>query len=98
MNEETSRSPTKEQDSGYAEQLVEDTQLVAYLMYKGLGVIPLRDTNDHNHIVFMVYGDRSDIDKYVGKFYTGDEVNIKDYVRCFKNIKTQMYNLKTMKG
>lgn len=71
--------------------VLEDTNIVAFLNYKGFKFIPFRK-NDGNRICFHVYGD---IDKALAEYYSGDSlVNVQDFVSCLKKVRSSMFTLK----
>jgi hypothetical protein len=67
----------------------EDTNLVAYLHYKGFEFQP------HNvggtRIGFKVYGE---IDEAVGEMYKNPEVKVMDFIKCLKSVRSAMFTLK----
>jgi hypothetical protein len=76
---------------------LEDTSLIAFLLYKGHKIHPWRDSTERNHVVFDVIGDSQAIEIDMDKYYNNEQVGIQDYVRCLKEVKSQMYNLKKIK-
>lgn len=85
--ENSSRSPTTN---------LEDVMLVAFLVLQGHKIKPWRDTDDPNHISFDVVGDQASIEADMQKYYDNERVGVADFVRCLKETKSQMYNLKKL--
>lgn len=76
---------------------LEDTMVVAYLKLKGHICIPWisRDDPDDIRVSFDIQGDKQVIESDTQKYYDPNEsVLIQDYIRCLKDIKSQMYNMR----
>jgi len=86
MLDEINRSPTN----------LEDTSLVAFMLYKGHKIKPWKDTLDHNHVSFDIIGNIDTIETDMQKFYSNEQVGIQDFVKCLKSVKSEMYNLKKL--
>lgn len=73
--------------------IMEDTNIVAYLNYKGFKFAPFRK-GVGDRISFHVYGD---VDKILAEFYSGDSmVNVQEFISCLKKVRSSMFLLKGM--
>jgi hypothetical protein len=77
---------------------LEDTSLVAFLLLKGYKIKPWRDTQDSDHVSFDIEGEADRIEQDMQKYYSNEQVGIQDYIKCLKEVKSQMYNLKKVKS
>lgn len=75
---------------------LEDTMLVAYMALKGHKVKPWRDTANENHVTFDIEGDADVIESDMQKYYANDPVGVQDFVKCLREVKSQMYNFKKL--
>ena len=77
---------------------LEDTPLVAFLLLKGYKIKPWRDVSDSDHVSFDIEGEADGIELDMQKYYSNEQVGIQDYIKCLKEVKSQMYNLKKVKS
>ena len=77
---------------------LEDISLVAFLLLKGHKIKPWRDTSDSDHVSFDIEGEANGIELDMHKYYSNEQVGIQDYIKCLKEVKSQMYNLKKVKS
>jgi hypothetical protein len=80
-----SRSPTTN---------LEDTSLVAFMVYKGHKINLWRCVEDPKRVSFDIEGDSEKIESDMQQFYNNEMVGIQDYTRCLKDVKSRMYNFK----
>lgn len=73
---------------------LEDTSLVAFMLYKGHKIKEWRSTDNPARVCFDVEGDLESITKDMQNYYNNEQVGIQDYVRCLKEVKSRMYNMK----
>ncbi len=85
--EEFPRSPTTN---------LEDVSLVAFLMLKGHGIKEWRNVEDPTRISFDIEGSPADIEADIQNYNDNEQVGIQDYVRCYKTVKSRMYNFKNL--
>jgi hypothetical protein len=81
---QTNRSPTN----------LEDTMLIAFLVMKGHKIKPWQDTEDKDHVSFDILGDQKQINEDIESFYSNEQVGVHEYVKCLKEVKSQMYSFK----
>jgi hypothetical protein len=91
----SSSKPTRDPTSTTC---IEDFLLVAYLKIRGHIAIPwvnsdVRDEKDLR-VAFDIQGDQQEVESDMNDFYNNERVNVQDYVRSFKDVKSQAYNLK----
>jgi hypothetical protein len=77
---------------------LEDTSLVAFLLLKGHRIKPWRETNSPDHVSFDIEGEALEIEFDMQKYYNNEQVGIQDFIKCLKEVKSQMYNLKKVKS
>ena len=83
-----------------------DAQHVAFLKMRGWKFTLWIETDEQNpnqdpnakRVVFEIKGDSDAIEKEMQKFYDNESVPIQDFCRALKDLKTQMYQLRRMKG
>jgi hypothetical protein len=80
-----SRSPTTN---------LEDTMLVAFMVLKGHKIKLWRDATNPDHVSFDILGSPDEIEASMKEYYENKEVGVADFVRCLKDVKSQMYNMK----
>jgi hypothetical protein len=68
----------------------EDTTLVAYLHCRGFKFEPFR-ASESERVKFRVYGD---IDTVLAEFYQNVSINIQDFVKCLKIVRSCLFNTK----
>jgi hypothetical protein len=85
--------------SGPANQLYEDMLLVAFFKLKGHGIIPhiCRDDPGNVSVAFEVLGDEGKKEESIRDFYDNVQVGVQEYVWCYREIKSQMCNLRKLK-
>jgi hypothetical protein len=72
--------------------VMEDTNIVAYLNYKGFRFSPFRKSPGSERIAFHVYGD---IDDTLAEFYDPKTaVGVQEFVSCLKKVRSSMFLLK----
>ena len=78
--------------------LLEDTMLVAFLKLKGITATPWVCTDDDDvnkgRVQFEMSGEPGEVEKQMQAYYGNEKVGIQDYVRCLKETKSEMYNIK----
>ena len=84
MAEETGRTLTK----------LEDTSLVAFMVLKGHKIKIWRCVEEPYRVSFDIEGSPDQIEVDMKKYYDNESVGIQDFVRCLKEVKSQMYNFK----
>jgi hypothetical protein len=75
---------------------ISDTTLVAYLQLKGHFAIPWlsRDDPEDPRVEFDIEGDKEKIEQDTKDFYAHAQVDITEYCKQLKSVKSIMYNLK----
>ena len=79
----------KEQDCNKVSEF-EDTTLVAYLHCRGFKFEPFRD-DESRRVKFRVFGD---IDTVLAEFYQNVSINVQDFVKCLKIVRSCLFNTK----
>lgn len=81
---------------------VVDANVVAYLVMKGFIAIPFiksKSTEGQgSRVAWDIQGDADAIDKEMKRYYRNEKVGILDYVRILKDIRGEMYQIKSLKG
>ena len=76
---------------------IEDTLLVAFMVFKGHQVKMWKDTEFERHVSFDILGDPDKVQKDMEDYYDKNYcVPITEFVRCFKEVKSMMYNFKNL--
>lgn len=75
---------------------LEDTMLVAFMVLRGHKIKPWRDTNNENHVTFDIEGDANAVEADMQRYYANEPVGVQDYVKCLRDVKSQMYNFKKL--
>jgi len=82
--------------------IVVDANVAAYLVMKGLIAIPFIKSKSSDgqgsRIAWDVQGDQQTIDREMRRYYGNEKVGILDYVRILKDIRGEMYQIKSLKG
>lgn len=88
-SEKPTRDPTKFTN-------LEDTSVIAFLKLKGHVTKPWVSYDDPSNprVSFDIEGDQDQIEKDLQAFYANEQIRILDYVRCFKEIKSALYQMK----
>lgn len=77
---------------------VEDANIVAFLMMRGLVVIPYikreKNQDSGSQVAWEIQGDSEKIDAEVKLFYSNIKIGIHDFVKALKEVRGQMYNIK----
>ncbi len=68
----------------------EDTNIVAYLHYKGHEFAPYKKGKDR--VSFKVYGE--DIEDHLSEMYTDTE--IQKFLRCLKSVRSSLFTMKSI--
>lgn len=88
--------------SEVSNSIVVDANVAAYLVMKGFLAIPFIKTkssaDQSSRVAWDIQGDEDAIDKEVKKYYGNERVGILDYVRVLKDIRSEMYGIKSVKG
>lgn len=66
----------------------EDTNIVAYLHYKGHPFVPYK--KDKDRVGFKVYGD--DIEQSLAKMYLDSEIQA--FLKCLKSVRNSLFTTK----
>jgi hypothetical protein len=90
--EDNSKCNGKEKNMGIT---LEDANLVAYLNYIGYQFAPTKKKS--GKVVFKIEGEEGNIEKDIEKFYSDDTVRINDYIKCLKNVRSSIFNLRNQK-
>ena len=81
---------------------VEDANIVAFLVLKGYIAIPYIKTesteSQSSRVAWDVQGDADAIEAEIAIFWANERIGIRDYVRILKDIRSNMYNVKALKG
>ncbi len=72
---------------------IDDTNIVAYLHYRGFRFCPFHKEGSDDRVGFRVYGE---IEPSLSDFYGNDKVGIQDYVGCLKKVRGSMFLIKGM--
>jgi hypothetical protein len=81
-------------DNHPPETILEDTSIVAFLKLKKYDTVPFVTLDDSQRVKFKISGDPKQIELDIVAFYGNESVGIFDFIRCLKEIKSQMYSLK----
>lgn len=73
--------------------VLEDANLVAFLVMKGHIAIPFIKDGDKSRVAWDVQGD---VKKHVDEYYNNALVGIRDFVTHLKEVRSGMYNTKTI--
>ena len=81
---------------------IDDANIVAYLVMKGYVAIPYikseASENQSSRVAWDVQGDQDAIESEIKMFWSNERIGIRDYIRVLKDIRSDMYNIKNMKG
>jgi len=81
---------------------IDDANMIAYLELKGYTAIPYIKTeaseNYGSRVSWDVIGNVDQINEEIGRFWANETVGVRDFVRILKDVRSNMYNLKNMKG
>lgn len=82
--------------------IVVDANICAWLVLKGFIAIPFikseSSENQSSRVAWDIQGDEDAIDKEVKNYYGNQKVGILDYVKVLKDIRSEMYGIKAVKG
>jgi hypothetical protein len=82
--------------------IVIDANVAAYLVMKGFIAIPFiknkSSEGQGSRVAWDIQGDQDAIDYEMRKYYGNEKVGILDYVRILKDIRSEMYGIKSLKG
>lgn len=74
---------------------IEDTLLVAFMVFKGHQIKEWK--NEEGHVSFDILGEPAKIQADMADYYDANYcVSITEFVRCFKEVKSRMYNFKNL--
>jgi hypothetical protein len=76
---------------------LEDTMLIAFLLLKGHKIKEWRRSDEPDRVSFDVEGNEDSIVADMNKYYNNEVVGIQDFVKCLKEVKSRMYNMKKIK-
>lgn len=75
---------------------IDDTNIVAYLHYRGFRFDPYRKSGDTRVGFRVYYGPENTVDSALSDFYGNSKVGIQDYVGCLKKVRGSMFLIKGM--
>ena len=81
---------------------IEDANIVAFLVLKGFICIPFIQTEksekggDKGGSARVAWDVEGEVAPVIHKFYENENVGVHDYVRVLKDVRSQMYNCKSM--
>lgn len=75
---------------------LEDTMLVAFMVLRGHKIKPWRNVENENHVTFDIEGDANAVEADMQRYYANEPVGVQDYVKCLRDVKSQMYNFKKL--
>lgn len=82
--------------------IVVDANVAAYLVMKGFVAIPFIKSKSvegqGSRVAWDIQGDQDAIDSEMRKYYRNEKVGILDYVKILKDIRSEMYGIKALKG
>jgi hypothetical protein len=87
----SSSKPTRDPTSTTC---IEDYNIVAYMKMKGWIAIPWVSDDENLRVAFDIQGDQQQAEEEMQGYHNGEMVNVYEYVRYQKDVKTQAYNLK----
>jgi len=81
---------------------VVDANVVAYLVLRGYVAIPFIKSKSSEgqsaRVAWDVQGSPDAIDREMKKYYANEKVGIMEYVRILKDIRGEMYQIKSIRG
>ena len=89
-------------DSGNSDgkpTVIEDANIAAFLSLKGLKVVPFvknEGSVDAPVVVWNVHSGRDKVTSILKSFYADEQVGVSSFVRSLKDIRSAMYNLKSI--
>lgn len=82
--------------------IVVDANVAAYLVMKGFVAIPFIKSKSVEgqgaRVAWDIQGDQDAIDREMKKYYANEKIGILDYVRILKDIRGEMYQVKSLSG
>ena len=75
---------------------LEDTSLIAFMLLKGHKIREWQNKEDPSRVSFDIEGSPEDVEKDMQAYYSNVPVGIQDYVRCYKEVKSRLYNFKKL--
>ena len=80
--------------------VIEDANIVAFLTLKGCIAIPYiqTETKEGGESARVCWDVEGDISEEVKKYYGNEKVGVYTFVRMLKDVRSQMYNCKSMSG
>ena len=82
--------------------IVVDANVAAYLVMKGFIAIPFIKSKSSegqgSRVAWDIQGEQDAIDQEMKRYYRNEKVGILDYVRILKDIRSEMYNVKSLSG
>ena len=78
-----------------ASTVIEDANIVSFLMLKGFVAIPfLRNPNNPNESSRVAWDVQGEVEAEIRNYYQNELVGIHDFVKVLKEVRSQMYNVK----
>jgi len=72
--------------------IIEDANIVAYLVTKGFRATPfVKDGPKNSRVAWTI---EDDITEAVEDYYNNDQVDVYGFVKSLKDVRAEMYNLK----
>jgi len=82
--------------------IIVDANVAAFLVMKGFVCIPFiksKSTEGQgSRVAWDIQGDQGAIDNEMKRYYGNEKIGILDYVRVLKDIRSEMYNVKSLSG
>jgi hypothetical protein len=73
---------------------LEDVNIAAYFKLKGYPVKTFRCVEEPHRILFVIDGMHDAKIKTMREFYDNDKIGINDYLKCLKDLKSEMHTMK----
>jgi hypothetical protein len=75
---------------------LEDSSLIAFMLLKKHKIREWQNTDDPSRVSFDILGKPEDVEKDMEAYYANEQVGIQDYVKCYKEVKSRLYNFKKL--
>lgn len=75
---------------------VEDANLVAFLIMRGYVVIPYIKSHKEGMERRVAWDVQGDADRDIKRYFANEKVPIKDFIRSLKEVRNDMYNIKSI--
>jgi hypothetical protein len=76
-------------------KVLEDANVVAYLIMKGHIAIPFI-SHISDHTARVSWDIQGDVEDTLRGYYSNESVGVRDFVRILKDVRSEMYSTKTM--